>query len=171
MDALLTSPLARAGLLVAVLALTSLAWYVASRRSGQVRAVAVRTSEAAPVFDLAAVGASAGSSATFVQFSSAVCSPCRHVARVLTALSATEHDVAHVEIDVAAHPELVREHGILRTPTVLLLGSDGKVRGRASGPMTTDQARAALAALGLAPTSAPGSTSAPAALLDSRDFS
>ena len=151
MDVLLTSPLGRAAALVVLLALTSLAWFVASRRSGRLRAVRPRpgSPELRPVFDLTAVGATAGAAATFVQFSSAVCSPCRHVARVLTELSAAEADVAHVELDVAQHPELVRTHGVLRTPTVLLIGADGTIHGRASGPMTAAQARDALAALPL----------------------
>lgn len=163
MDVLLTSPLARGAALVVVLALTSLAWLVVSRRSGRMRAVRTplrtplrgspRSPGARPVFDLTAVGATVGAGATFVQFSSAVCSPCRHVARVLTELSATEADVAHIELDVAEHPELVRSHGVLRTPTVLLIGADGTIHGRASGPMTAVQARAALAALDHAPTS------------------
>lgn len=148
MDALFTSPLGRAGALVVLLALTTLGWYLVSRRSGRMRAVGSRRSpDARPVFDLAAVGAATTTAATFVQFSSAVCSPCRHVARVLTTLSGTEADVAHIELDVALHPELVRTHGVLRTPTVLLVGADGTIHGRTSGPMTAVQARDALAAL------------------------
>ena len=152
MDVLLTSPLARAAALLVVLALTSLAWFLTARRSGRMRAVVPRGDSSAgrPTFDLTTVGATPGRDATFVQFSSAVCSPCRHVARVLTQLSAETDDVAHVEIDVTDHPELVRTHGVLRTPTVLLLGADGRIHARTSGPMTAAQARAALA--GLTPT-------------------
>lgn len=151
MDALLTSPLARAAAVLVVLALVSLAWLITTRRSGTMRARDAQPGgrTAASSIDLTALGVSAGTAATFVQFSSAVCSPCRQVARVLTALSAHHHDVAHVEIDIAQHPELVREHGIMRTPTVLLLGPDHTIHGRASGPMTADQARTALTELRL----------------------
>ena len=150
MDALLTTVTGRATLLVAVLTLTCLAWWLVARRSGTMRVVGAPAADvdARPAFDLAAIGATGGTAATFVQFSSAVCSPCRSVARVLSAISAEETDVVHVEIDAATHPGLVRSHGILRTPTVLLLGPDGRVRGRSTGPMTAVQARAALATLG-----------------------
>ena len=153
MDVLFTSVTGRAAALVAVLTLTCLVWWRVTRRSGTMRDVgsSAHDVDARPAFDLAAVGATAGTAATFVQFSSAVCSPCRHVARVLTAISAEHAGVAHVEIDAAAQPRLVRAHGILRTPTVLLLGPDGRVQGRSSGPMTAVQARAALAGLGHLP--------------------
>lgn len=150
MDVLFTSPLGRAAALVALLALTTLIWYLASRRAGQMRPERRLASPARPVFDLAAVGAPERVPATFVQFSSAVCSPCRHVARVLTALSSTDDDVAHIELDVALHPDLVRTYGVLRTPTVLLVGADGTIHGRATGAMTAAQAREALATLHLA---------------------
>ena len=148
MDALFTSPPGRAALLVVLLALTTLGWYLASRRAGRMRPVGREAPQTRPVFDLAAVGATERAPATFVQFSSAVCSPCRHVARVLTALSADD-DVAHIELDVALHPDLVRTHGVLRTPTVLLVGADGTIHGRATGAMTAVQAREALATLHL----------------------
>lgn len=149
MDVLFTSPLGRAAALVALLALTTLGWYLASRRAGRMRPAGRLTSPARPVFDLAAVGAPERVPATFVQFSSAVCSPCRHVARVLTALSVGDDDVAHIELDVALHPDLVRTYGVLRTPTVLLVGADGTIHGRATGAMTAAQAREALATLHL----------------------
>lgn len=151
MDTLLTSPLARAVALLLVLAVVSLAWFITSRRSGTMRALGTQPTgrPGGPSIDLAGLGATAGAAATFVQFSSTVCSPCRQVARVLTALSAEVDDVVHVEVDITHHPDLVREHGIMRTPTVLLLGSDGTVQGRSSGPMSAAQARTALAELSL----------------------
>ncbi|SDC16240.1 Thioredoxin [Sanguibacter gelidistatuariae] len=145
MDLVFGSPLGRAAGLVALLAVTSLLWFVASRRSGTMRASAARADD--PRLDLAGLGAVHGSRATFVQFSSEVCAPCRQVARVLTDLSTREDGVSHVEIDVGEHPDLVRTHGVLRTPTVFLLGPSGSVHGRTSGPMTPGQARDALAAL------------------------
>lgn len=153
MDVLLTSPLTRAAAVLVLLALVSLAWLIASRRSGTMRTVDARPGgpAARPSIDLTSLGVTTGAAATFVQFSSAVCSPCRQVARVLTALSAELDGVVHIEVDAAQHPELVREHGILRTPTILLVGSDGEICGRASGAMTADQARSALMELGVHP--------------------
>lgn len=172
MDLLLASPLGRAGALVALLGATTLAWFVLSRRSGRMRTVPVRSAgDPRGVLDPASVGATFEAAATFVQFSSAVCSPCRHVARVLTALSAVEPDVAHIELDVTQHAELVRTHGVLRTPTVLLVGPDGAIHARTSGPMTPVQARDALIGLDPdrwpAPSPRPASPPAPAAPLTS----
>ena len=59
--------------------------------------------------------------ATFVQFSSEVCTPCRRTAAVLEQLVSEHDDLAHVELDVAEHLDLVRRFSIMRTPTILLL--------------------------------------------------
>ena len=153
MDTLLTSPLARGIAVLVVLATTSLAWFITSRRSGTMRILGTQPTghPGGPSINLAALGVTAGAAATFVQFSSAVCSPCRQVARVLAALSAEVDDVVHVEVDITQYPDLVREHGIMRTPTVLLVGPSGAVHARSSGPMTADHARTALAELSLRP--------------------
>lgn len=100
-----------------------------------------------PVFDLAAVGGVPGRDVTLVQFSSAFCAPCRATHRLLTDISARHDGVEHLEIDAESHLDLVREHGILRTPTVLVLDPQARVVGRASGLPTRDQVEAAIAAL------------------------
>ena len=41
--------------------------------------------------------------------------------------------IAHVEIDAESHLDLVRRLGVRRTPTVLVLGPDGRIARRASG--------------------------------------
>jgi hypothetical protein len=41
--------------------------------------------------------------------------------------------VAHVEIDAESHLDLVRRLDIRRTPTVLVVGPDGRIAKRASG--------------------------------------
>ncbi|WP_146197058.1 thioredoxin family protein [Serinibacter arcticus] len=68
-----------------------------------------------------------------LQLSSEVCAPCRAARRLLTDLVAGRDDVAHVDLDVAEHPGLVRELDVLRTPTVLLLDGDRRVRFRVAG--------------------------------------
>lgn len=145
---LLTTTAGRGLALVVLLALTSLVWFVLSRRSGT-----MRSASRAPSTELDAVlaGHDVGSRATFLQLSSQVCAPCRQVARVLTGLSAREPGIVHLEVDAEAHPQLVRELGVLRTPTVFLLDAAGTVRGRTSGPMTLAQAESALADLAAAP--------------------
>jgi hypothetical protein len=55
--------------------------------------------------------------------------------------------VSHIEVDAESHLDLVRELGVLRTPTVFVLAADGSVVRRASGqPRKPD----VIAALGVA---------------------
>lgn len=81
----------------------------------------------------AELGGELGERATLVQFSSAFCAPCRATRRVLGEVAAMVPGVTHVEIDAEARLELVRALGILRTPTVLVLDSGGRVVRRAAG--------------------------------------
>jgi thiol-disulfide isomerase/thioredoxin len=83
--------------------------------------------------DAQQLGEPLGSDATFVQFSSAVCAPCRATHRVLSGITADDGGLAHVEIDAETRLDLVKEFGISRTPTVLLLDADGVVRHRIVG--------------------------------------
>ncbi|MGV8976481.1 MAG: thioredoxin family protein [Cellulomonas sp.] len=95
-------------------------------------------------FDL---GVAAGALATFVQFSSTFCMPCRATRRVLERVVATADGVAHVEVDVADHLALGERLGITSTPTVLVLDAGGVERSRATGVPTLAQARAAVVAV------------------------
>lgn len=79
------------------------------------------------------IGQPLGERATLLQFSSAFCAPCRATRRVLSEVAGMTDGVAHVEIDAESHLDLVRELGILRTPTVLVLAADGRIVRRASG--------------------------------------
>jgi thiol-disulfide isomerase/thioredoxin len=88
-----------------------------------------------------------GERATFVQFSSAFCAPCRATRRILEDVVATAPGVTHVEIDAEHHLDLVRTLGVLRTPTTLVLDSGGVEVTRAAGAPTKSQVQAALAAL------------------------
>jgi thiol-disulfide isomerase/thioredoxin len=92
------------------------------------------------------LGEELGSRATLVQFSSAFCQPCR-AARVILSSVADETDgVAHVEIDAESHLDLVRELGIMRTPTTLILDGSGRIAARASGVPRKHQVLAAISA-------------------------
>ncbi len=88
-----------------------------------------------------------GAVATFVQFSSGFCAPCRATRRVLERVVGTTEGVAHVEVDVAQRPDLAGELAVVVTPTVLLLDATGIVVARAEGVPALAQARAAVAAL------------------------
>jgi thiol-disulfide isomerase/thioredoxin len=74
-----------------------------------------------------------GERATLVQFSTAFCAPCRATRQVLALVSEAVDGVRHVDIDAESHLDLVRKLRIRRTPTVLVLDSEGRVRNRASG--------------------------------------
>ncbi|MFE3604087.1 TlpA family protein disulfide reductase [Streptomyces sp. NPDC059142] len=95
----------------------------------------------------AELGAGLGERATLVQFSSAFCQPCRATRRTLAEVAEMVDGVAHVEVDAEERLALVRELGIVTTPTVLVLDAGGRVVRRAAGqPRKVD----VIAALGAA---------------------
>ena len=82
--------------------------------------------------------------ATLLQFSSAFCAPCRAVRRVSAEVAGMVPGVQHVEVDAESHLDAVRELGIWRTPTLLVLDADGRVTKRATGVPTKPHLIAAL---------------------------
>lgn len=90
------------------------------------------------------LGVGLGTDATFVQFSSSVCAPCRVTHRVLSAISAEDAGVVHVDVDAESRLDLVERYGITRTPTVLLLDRAGVVRHRIVGAARAPDVREAL---------------------------
>lgn len=88
-----------------------------------------------------------GERATFLQFSSAFCAPCRATRQILDNVVAETPGVAHVEVDAEHHLGLVGRLGVLRTPTTLVLDPAGVEVTRAVGAPTKAQVRAAIAAL------------------------
>ncbi len=79
------------------------------------------------------LGGPLGSRATLLQFSSAFCAPCRATRRVLAEVAGMTDGVAHLEIDAESRLDLVRRLDVRRTPTVFVLGPDGRIARRASG--------------------------------------
>jgi thiol-disulfide isomerase/thioredoxin len=120
------------------------------RSDGRLRAVAastrpsgVRRRAAAPSdetrFPTAALGIELGDRATLVQFSTAFCQPCRATRRVLLEVADMVDGVVAAEVDAEAHLDVVRDWGVMRTPTVFVLDPSGVVVQRASGqPRTVD---------------------------------
>jgi thiol-disulfide isomerase/thioredoxin len=94
---------------------------------------AATAAAAGPRVSPSEIGQPLGERATLLQFSSAFCAPCRATRRVLSEVAGMTEGVAHVEIDAESRLDLVRELGILRTPTVLVLAADGRIVRRASG--------------------------------------
>ncbi|MET7635315.1 TlpA family protein disulfide reductase [Streptomyces sp. NPDC001773] len=115
---------------VAVLVLASIFGVVQAARSGRLRS---RPTDGAVRLSAAEIGAAMGERVTLLQFSTAVCQPCRATRRMLAQVAATVPGAVHVEIDAEARLELVRRLEILRTPTVFVLDPTGRVVGRASG--------------------------------------
>jgi thiol-disulfide isomerase/thioredoxin len=129
---------------LAVAVVTGLAW---QRTNGRIRGVRTgparggpqaqagdpAAAETGPVLTGAELGLPLGQRATLVQFSTAFCAPCRATRRILAEVAGMTDGVAHVEIDAESHLDLVRRLDIRRTPTVLVVGPDGRIAKRASG--------------------------------------
>jgi thiol-disulfide isomerase/thioredoxin len=79
------------------------------------------------------LGQPLGERATFLQFSSSFCAPCRAARQLLRDVATGIPGVTHVELDVADRLDLVRKLDIRRTPTVFVLGPHGQIARRASG--------------------------------------
>jgi hypothetical protein len=98
--------------------------------TGRARSGRARSSHAIPL-DLADVPA--GSQATLLQFSTAMCSACPPTRRLLGSIAAQTHGVQHVEINLTDRPELATRFAIFQTPTTLVVDAAGVVRTRISG--------------------------------------
>jgi thiol-disulfide isomerase/thioredoxin len=125
---------------LAVAVVTGLAW---QRANGRIRGIrgapgpgtpgVQAAADAGSVLTGAELGLPLGQRATLVQFSTAFCAPCRATRRILAEVAGMVDGVAHVEIDAESHLDLVRRLDIRRTPTVLVVGPDGRITKRASG--------------------------------------
>jgi len=139
--------IARSSTLAVVVVGSVLLALVLRRRGGRVCVI-----DGSPPLTAAELATSLGTTATFVQFSSPTCAPCRSLRRLLGELTAGRPDLVHVELDVDDHGDLVRRHRVLTTPTVLVLDGSGQVFRRLSGMPDRRQLHELLAAL---PPSAP----------------
>ena len=115
---------------LAVLALSGAFGLLRMRGRGRLR---MRGRDGGVRLDAGELGAELGERATLVQFFSAFCQPCRATKRVLGEVAGMVEGVAHIEIDAESRLELVRQLGILSTPTVLVLDADGALVRRAVG--------------------------------------
>lgn len=127
-------------ILTALMVVVAVAYRWWSARDGRVQHV-----EIPGALTPAVLGAPRGQHATFVQFSTPMCAKCPGVRALLQGVAAEQPHVTHVEIDAAERLDLARELGIMRTPTTLVLDSDGVIVARMDGAMSPDQAREALA--------------------------
>jgi thiol-disulfide isomerase/thioredoxin len=115
--------------LLAVLAVASVAGAVLRARSGR-----LRTGRAAhDGWALVERAPAAAERVLLLQLSSPVCTPCRRTAAVLSELSGRSPAIVHHEIDVADRPDIARELGVMRTPTVVAFDRAGGELLRVSG--------------------------------------
>ena len=128
--------------LAVLLGVSALFYWWWQGRQGVVRRV-----EVPGALTSAVLGDKRGLHATFVQFSTPMCAKCPPTAVLLKRVASEQPHVAHIEIDAAERLDLARELGIMRTPTTLILNSDGVVVARMDGAPSEAQAREALAAV------------------------
>jgi len=131
--------------MVAILAaavVATLAAWLMTRRSGQLREVSPESAGSA-ASDTGDLGLSR-SGPTVVHFSAPWCGPCDRVRRVVGQVCDDLGDVAHVEIDLDANPAAARRFAVLSLPTTLIFDLDGRQRYRASGVPTAADLRSAL---------------------------
>jgi len=100
--------------------------------------------EPGPAVTPAELGTPLGPRATLLQFSTAFCAPCRATRRILTEVAGMIDGVTHVEIDAESRMDMVRCFDVRRTPTVFVLGPDGRIAKRASGQPTKADVIAAI---------------------------
>jgi thiol-disulfide isomerase/thioredoxin len=134
--------LLRLVVIAALLAVASAGYVWWSRRQGVVRDV-----EAAGALTPAELGGPRGPRGTLVQFSTPVCAKCPPTKTLLLRVAEDYPGVTHLEIDASEHLDLARRLDIMRTPTTLLLDSDGVVISRMNGAPTEASVREALDAL------------------------
>lgn len=91
------------------------------------------------------LGHEMGSAATFIQFSSPFCQPCKATHDMLSNLIADKPQVAHVDLQVADHLNLVNQLSVMRTPTTVLLDGNGQIEYRVEGAPRPGELAEALA--------------------------
>lgn len=128
--------------ILAVLAAATLAGWLLTRRSGRIREIDAG-SQRDTGDDVAALGLSRDGP-TVVHFSAPWCGPCDRVRRVVDQVCADLGGVAHVEIDLDAHPDTARRYAVLSLPTTLIFDADGRQRYRSSGVPGAADLRSAL---------------------------
>ncbi|GAB1512285.1 TlpA family protein disulfide reductase [Actinophytocola sp. KF-1] len=124
--------------LVATLALATVAGVVMKARNGRVRESGASNLPE----DVRSVLAPDG--VTLVQLSTTFCAPCRHTRVLLSDLASRTDGLHHTELDLTDRPELARELSVLRTPTTLAIDGAGQEILRVGGVPKRDALLAAL---------------------------
>lgn len=136
-----------AGLAACLLVLAAATAFGLTRRRRDGRLTA-RPPAAGPQVGATLLGQPLGERATLLQFSSEFCAPCRATRKILAEVAGGLDGVRHVEVDAGQRDDLVRMLQVRRTPTVFVLGPDGRVTQRGSGLMRREEVLAALGEAG-----------------------
>lgn len=115
-------------IVIAVVVLASLFGFMRIRTDGT-----VRSHTPGSYVTPEELGHAMGKSATFVQFSSPFCQPCKATHDMITNLIDDNPQVAHVDLQVADHLDLVNQLHVMRTPTTVLLDGNGHIKYRVEG--------------------------------------
>lgn len=136
----------------AVLVVVGFFGYWWQRNNGQFRAPSQTDGEGVLRLSPADLGHNLGDTLTVVQFSSTFCQPCVATKRVISySLGLVKVEgIESIEVNAEENLELAKKAAVMRTPTVVLLDSQGREISRASGELRPQQFLGALGeALGL----------------------
>jgi hypothetical protein len=126
--------LLRAVLVLAGLAVLTLAGRWWQRRDGRVTTAAVDDRARLRAEQLADVGLDLhGASAGALLLGSPTCAPCTTVKRILTEVADQREGFRWSYADAADHLDIAEEHRVLRVPTLFLVDADGRILARTSG--------------------------------------
>ncbi|MGD1237875.1 thioredoxin family protein [Mycobacterium seoulense] len=124
--------------LIAALGAASAAGVLVNRRSGALRETAPGLPQDTADLGLSEVGP------TVVHFTAAWCGPCASVRRVVEQVCTDLPDVAHLELDIDAHPAAAKRLSVLSLPTTFIFDAGGRQRYRSAGVPKATELRQAL---------------------------
>lgn len=148
------NPLDAIGLLLALLAASTVLGLVWRARQGRVASV---TGDIITAADVASPNAF-GPAATLLQFSTELCARCPGTRRLLGTMAEQRPGVVHVDVDLTHRPDLANRYAVLQTPTTLILDGAGRVRARVGGAPSRADILATLDAITRSLITTPGSS-------------
>lgn len=115
-------------IVIAVVVVSSLLGFMRIRTDGT-----VRSHKPGSYVTSDQLGHEIGTAATFIQFSSPYCQPCKATHDMVSKLIADKPTVAHVDLQVADHLNMVNQLSVMRTPTTVLINGKGHIEYRVEG--------------------------------------
>lgn len=127
-------------IVIAVVLVSSLLGFLRIRTDGT-----VRSHKPGSYVTSEELGHAMGTAATFIQFSSPFCQPCKATHDMVSNLISDKPAVAHVDLQVADHLDLVNQLSVMRTPTTVLIDGKGHIEYRVEGAPRPGELAEALA--------------------------